>query len=75
MNTNRQSVLVLHGQSEVRVVIVLQMPEILLLVVLEQPPCRASVLPSVPPSVLEHLVSEQEIVSVDFAFFAKAFKF
>ena len=39
VETNGQGVLVLHGEAEVRVVVVLQLPDVFLLVVCEQPTC------------------------------------
>ena len=66
MDAHRQHVLLLHGEAEVRVVLVLQLPLILVLVKGEQPAGGTSVLPWVASTAVEHLVAKQKIVCVHF---------
>ena len=63
VNSHRQSVLLLHGEGKMGVVLMLQTPEVL------DPPYS-----SIGASFVENLVAKQEVVCVNFALLTKPFE-
>ena len=72
MDSHWQRVHVLHGDGQVWIVVVLQLPEVLLLVMGENPACGAPVLPLVCSSFFQNLVTQQQVVGVNFGLLTKS---
>ena len=74
MKTYRKRVLVLHGQGELGVVVVLKGEGIALLVEGEQPAHRAPILPSLTSPLFENFVTKEEVLRINLVLRAKTFQ-
>ena len=71
MNSYWQGVLFLHGESEMGIVGVVQLPHVLLLVMGENPPSRAPIATFL--FGFHSLVAQQKVISVNFTLLTKTF--
>ena len=74
VKTYRKRVLVLHGQGELGVVVVLKGEGIALLDEGEQPAHRASILSPLTSSLFENFVTKEEVLRIDLVFRTQSFQ-
>ena len=74
VKTHRKRVLVLHGQGELGVVVVLKGEGVALLVEGEQPAHRASILSPLTSSLFENFVTKEEVLRIDLVLRTESFQ-